>query len=168
MPPHEGLEECAELTWTCMELVLGCFVDPDLCVCTSAVCSKCVVLVVTFLFQCSKFAAQDLSHVRLWRTAIEYHPASNSSEYGMPIFGRTAAYFCMEKKKVQPSWQHRWAVTASCELFLLRTLTVKHVAAFLKSSYLRLQNYSLDMLLFFSMNLELHLSLQITYTDPLQ
>lgn len=31
VPPHGGLEESAEVAWTCMEHVLGCFVDPDLC-----------------------------------------------------------------------------------------------------------------------------------------
>lgn len=101
-------------------------------------------------------------------TAIEYHPASNSSQRGMPIFGGTAAFFCIEKKKVKPFWQHCWAVPASCEVLLLRTLTVKHVAAFLKSSYLWLHDYSLDMLLLFNMILELHLSVQITYAGFVQ
>lgn len=80
-------------------------------------------------------------------------------------------FFCMEKKKrkvPKPSWQHCRAVTASCEVLLLRTLTVKHVAAFLKSSYLWLHNYSLDVPLLFNRNLELHLNLQITYTDHVQ
>lgn len=45
---------------------------------------------------CSKFADQVLSHVQLWRTAIEY-PASNSSQCGMPIFG--CCIFLHGKKK---------------------------------------------------------------------
>lgn len=101
----------------------------------------------------SKFAAQDLSHVRLWRAAIEYHPASDSSQSGMPIFGWTHAFFCMKKRKSQTLLTAlSWAATASCEVLLLRTLTVKHVASFLKSSYLWLRNYSLDMLLLYNMN----------------
>lgn len=32
-------------------------------------------------------------------------------------------------KKAKSSWQHCWAVTASCEVLILATLTVKHVAA---------------------------------------
>lgn len=49
----------------------------------------------------------------------------------------------------------------------LRTLTVKHVAAFLKSNYLWRHNYSLDMLLLHTMNLDSHLNLHIAYTDRL-
>lgn len=52
-------------------------------------------------YLCSKLAAQDSRHVQLWRTAIEYHAASNSSQSGMPIFGWTGAFFCMEKKESQ-------------------------------------------------------------------
>ena len=87
------------------------------------------------------------------RTAIEYHPASNSSQSGMPIFGQTGAFFLLggrKKQKVESSWQPRWAVTASCSVLLLRTRTVKHVAGFLKSSYLWLYNCSLDILLLFN------------------
>lgn len=42
------------------------------------------------------------------------------------------------------------------------------MAGFLKSSYLWLHNYSLDMLLLLNMNLELHVNLQIIYTDFMQ
>lgn len=61
--------------------------------------SKYALNVLCIPFLCSKFTAQDLSHVQLWRTAIEYHAASNSSHSGMPIFGWTGAFFCMEKKR---------------------------------------------------------------------
>lgn len=32
VPSDGGLEECAEVAFTCKELVLGCFVDSDLCI----------------------------------------------------------------------------------------------------------------------------------------
>jgi len=42
---------------------------------------------------CSKFFLWP------WKAAIEIPSLSNSSRCGMPIFGSTAAFFCMKKKK---------------------------------------------------------------------
>lgn len=64
---------------------------PKYALCCAGGCIPCL---------CSKFAAQDLSHVQLWRTAIEYRPASNSSQCGMPIFG--CCIFLHGKKKQNP------------------------------------------------------------------
>lgn len=160
MSPHGGLEGVCRRVFDKYGVCAWLFCwpwsmhMPKYALCCAGGCIPCL---------CSKFAAQDLSHVQLWRTAIEYRPASNSSQCGMPIFG--CCIFLHGKKKAKSSWQHCWAVTASCEVLILRTLTVKHVAPFLKSGYLWLHNYRLDMLLLFNMNLQLHLNLQITYTD---
>lgn len=80
--------------------------------------------------------AEVLSHVQLWRTAIEYHPASNFSHCGMPIFGCSVGGGVEKKPQILlPTLLRRRS-----QLCCSGLKDSEHVAAFLESEHLRLRN----------------------------